>query len=87
MANPVLVPCPVGLWTKVATNVKSGNIWIMDRMSDYFHTYRDTGESAPSSDDEAVRLAYPGRRIESDISIDVYIKAKTQDGIVRVDTL
>ena len=85
MASPVLVDTPVGVWTKVATAVKTGNIWIINSSANYYHTYRDTGITAPTTDAEAVKLMIPGKKIESSIDIDVYIKATGADGRVRVD--
>jgi len=85
MSNPLLVDCPSNTWTKVATNVTVGSIKIMsDTPNVYFHTYRETGDAAPTN----VNI---GKAFEdsADIShsqgIDVYIMAQNKDGRVRVD--
>ncbi len=88
MANPAVVDCPADTWTKVATAVKTGGVWIMDTgPSVYKHTYRDTGDSAPTDDTDAID--FEGRDylpISSDVDIDVYIKPARKVGRVRVDS-
>jgi hypothetical protein len=87
MANPVIVPCPADVWTQVAAGVKLGNVWIINKTPDYFHTYRNAGDPAPTTNAEAVKLPIPGMPIKSTITIDVYIKAVNTAGSVRVDTV
>lgn len=85
MADPVIVPCPVNAWTKVATNVKTGLVHILKTdPAVYKQTYRLTGGAAPTNDDGAVPFC--GQlEISSTDAIDVYIKAVLEDGNVRVD--
>lgn len=85
MATPVLITVPKDTWTKVLTNVKLGNVWIIDNAAEYYQTYRDSGDAAPTSDAEAVWLPRPGAGVESSIDIDVYILTRKTDGVVRVD--
>jgi len=85
MADPVVTPCPNGVWTKVATAVQTGMVNILQKRANYFHTYRDTGGTAPTNKSEAVHLAPPGGKISSGVDIDVYIWAEPVDGSVRVD--
>lgn len=88
MADPVLVDCPEGQWTKVATNVTSGNIRKISYTPDvYLETYRLTGSAAPTLESEGRRLfeISGSAVISASAAIDVYIWPKEQDGKVRVD--
>jgi hypothetical protein len=86
MSNPATIVTTVNAWTKVATDVKKGWIWIHDSGNTYAHTYRLTGGAAPTQPSEGVRLPNPGAEIKSDIGIDVYIYTTgSGDGKVRVD--
>lgn len=89
MANPVIVPCPVDVWTKVATNVTTGVIHIKDtKPGSYLQTYRMTGEAAPHNTDdlpEGVTINGPREAIEATAGIDVYIMPRGVAGSVRVD--
>jgi hypothetical protein len=86
MANPLMVDCPVDIWTKVATNVTAGSVLISRNTGPtYIQTYRLTGEAAPINEDDAILIEQPGEKIESLLGIDVYVKAKNEDGEVRVD--
>lgn len=87
MANPTLISCPVDEWTLVASGIKLGSVWIVDRSAEYYHTYRDYGSLVPVTDAEAVKLPIPGLRIRSDIQIDVYILARNVNGVVRLDRI
>lgn len=90
MANPVIVACASNVWTKVATNVTSGQVHIKDNKAEkYLQTYRTTGEAAPDDDDdlaEGIPLLYPTTQIEATAGIDVYIMPRGAAGSVRVDT-
>ena len=86
MANPVLVVCPAGAWTKVATNVTTGYIHVLDNSpSAYYQTYRTTGGAAPTDLTEAVKFD-GSMEIKSSVGIDVYVWANGDIGSVRVDT-
>lgn len=86
MANPVIVETTLNAWTKVATNVRVGFIWIKDSTKTYLHTYRATGGAAPTDQGEGIEMCIPGREINSQVAIDVYIYTTGDDnGKVRVD--
>lgn len=86
MADPTTVQCPADAWTKVATNVTEGQIWIKNTSPGvYKHTYRLTGNPAPANDDDAIPFYGPMIPISSSAAIDVYIKPTNRIGEVRVD--
>lgn len=88
MPNPVVIPIPIGQWTKVATNVTTGFIHLMDTKTRiYLQTYRLTGEAAPLAGDrdEAAKIQFPGEPISATEGIDVYIWVDKDPGEVRVD--
>lgn len=88
MANPAIVACPVNVWTKVATNVTTGQVHIKDtRPGVYLHTYRMTGGAAPTAGDpsEGVQFDGPSTPIAAAAAIDVYIMPRNSAGAVRVD--
>ena len=89
MANPVVVPCAKDVWTKVATNVISGQIWRLSSKPKYYHTYRDTGGDAPEDLTEAVPIFVDGNIDREEIAavsgIDIYIYCRRSAGSVRVD--
>lgn len=85
MADPVITPCPANAWTKVATNVTSGAVWILSTSPGlYLQTYRDTGGTAPVDDSDGVQFEV-GLKISALAGVDVYIYAQGKDGSVRVD--
>lgn len=85
-ADPLIVETPKDVWTKVATNVTSGFVWVLNTAPNvYSQTYRLTGEAAPTLFDEAVTLEKPGAPISASVAIDVYIRPIAVDGSVRVD--
>ena len=92
MADPVLVSTPKDVWTKVATNVTSGQILkLYEQPQGYFYTHRLTGTSAPSATtdkDESVEI-FRGNsnseKIENSVGIDIYIMCTVAAGKVRVD--
>lgn len=77
MANPTTVSCLPNRWTKVATNVYRGNIFIQDPVGFLIYgSYRLTGGNAPTTIDDATESTLEDRfLIESTQSerIDVYI--------------
>jgi len=86
MNNPTIVACPKDAWTKVATNVQIGNIWLgITDPGQYSQTYRLTGGIAPTLAAEGAPIPRPGIGINSSVGIDVYVWASNKDGSVRVD--
>ena len=87
MANPIFVACPADQFTKIATAVTTGQIWKAQSTAVYLQTYKLTGEAAPSSRDEGMKLFANGdsEEISSSEFIDVYVYAIGSAGRVRVD--
>lgn len=86
MANPVIVACAADVWTKVATAVLTGNIWVKDKPSGgMMQTYRLTGDPAPTLETESMPILDIGIAINNSVGIDVYIYSKGGSGSVRVD--
>lgn len=88
MANPIIVACSADTWTKVATNVTTGQVHIKNtRPVVYLHTYRMTGDAAPAAGDssEGVQFDGPSTPISAAAAIDVYIMPRDVAGSVRVD--
>ncbi len=87
MANPVIVPCPKGAWTKVATNIVAGQLHNKATLAAYFQTYRETGDPVPTGLTEAVRIFAKSKSatILNSSNIDVYLYCKKFAGSVRVD--
>lgn len=84
MADPAVVDCPKGVWTKVATNVTTGLVHILKTdPSAYYQTYRDTGGAAPADLSDAVPFDSP-LQISASAGIDVYVQPNGEDGSVRV---
>ncbi len=73
MANPIDINTDPGAWTKVATNVTYGVIYIVLSEVLYSHTYRLTGEDAPINQEEGVPINVNMVEIGSVEPIDVYI--------------
>jgi hypothetical protein len=86
MPNPNLVSCPADTWTKVATNVTTGNIWIADKSPNkYLQTYVLTGQAAPAGTAIGIAIVGDGMPIANTVGIDVYIYPIGELGKVRVD--
>jgi len=92
MADPVIVITPKDVWTKVATDVVSGQILqLSEQPQGYFYTHRLTGTSAPSATTnknesvEIFRGSSNSETIENSVGIDIYIMCTVADGKVRVD--
>ena len=88
MANPEVIPCPKDDWTKIATNVTTGQVHkLLKDPGIYLFTYRDTGDAAPTDLSDAVPLFDEGNQVQiSNISgIDIYVYTKGAAGSVRVD--
>lgn len=88
MADPAITAIPKDVWTKVATNVTTGMIHILNvDPNNYLYTYRDTGGGAPANpttDPEAVPFN-PALQISAAAGIDVYVMTRGVNGSVRVD--
>lgn len=88
MTNPLIVACPADEWTKIATDVTSGNVHrILKNPDVYLQTYRDTGDAAPTTTVEGVPVfvGAGSAEISASVGIDVYIYAAGAAGSVRVD--
>lgn len=84
MAKPKIKNLPKNTWIKVATNATSGMVWALTAGPVYLHTYRPTGQAAPTSRAEGVKLD-ESIQVYSSEGIDVYVMAAEYDGKVRVD--
>jgi hypothetical protein len=84
---PVLIDCPKDTWTLVAANVTTGFLRIKKTTPMYYHTWRATGETAPSNFDDAVALEKPCHTFGLSFvdPADIYIYCKSGDGQVRMD--
>ena len=85
MADPVITPCPEGVWTKVAASQTAGKVHIMSTAPDkYLQTYRDATGIAPTLITEGVPFTEL-LTISAAAVVDVYIWPQGADGSVRVD--
>lgn len=86
-ADPILIIVTKDTWQKVATDVTTGQIHIVNTGPDsYSQTYRVTGNSPPTLFDEAVRMHWgTAQNISSSSGIDVYVYCKGKDGKIRLD--
>ena len=87
-SNPVIVPCAVGAWTKIATAVTAGRVYkLSTQPAGYMQTIRVTGDLAPTANTDGADLFDNAKSepIASDSAIDVYVKAIGAAGSVRVD--
>lgn len=90
MADPIFVNCEEDEWTKVATNITTGQIHKMKEAPfSYIHTYRTTGGDAPGGGIEEGVKIFLGHTISEVVSfvaaIDLYIMCIKESGRVRVD--
>ena len=93
MANPELIRCPKNQWTKIATNVVSGQIHKKtEKPQEYLSTFRETGDPGPENTEEGKEEGVPifidnivSEEIKNSTGIDIYIYPVTDDGLVRVD--
>jgi len=85
MADPATVSCPADAWTKVASAVTTGQVWILDTTPRYVQTYRTAGNPAPTDDALAGPFQGESMLISAGAPIDVYIKPRGSAGKVRVD--
>jgi len=85
MASPVKISCTKDTWVKVATAVRSGNVWISKPLAIYSQSYVATGAAAPPDDmSTACPLPEPGLPISVDAPSDIYVYAHGYDGEVIV---
>ena len=87
MADPATVACPANVWTKVATDILTGQIHKKLTRTVYLQTYRETGNPDPTLQSEGVPAFPdgPSEEISSNVPIDVWIFAVGKAGSVRVD--
>jgi len=94
MANPVSVPCPKDVWTKVIENKTSGNVYIQVATNvhtrDFPRVYfarKDTGEDAPVDGSIAVAAMAECTTLvlENSVASDLYIMPTVEDQNVLVD--
>ena len=86
VSDPAVIACTKDAWTKVAADVTSGMIHILSGApNQYSHTYRVTGNAAPSDLADAITLQYVSTSISAPGAIDVYVYAHGVAGSVRVD--
>lgn len=90
MVNPTIIPIPINVWTKVATNVKEGAVLPLTRIASggYLQTTRVSGDQAPTDGDESEGKTIPwdGASVKTKLAIDVYITVTGEKpGRVRVD--
>ena len=96
MANPVIVTCAENTWTRVAENVTSATIYLLtnpiyrpieNRPLQYYQTYRNTGDAAPTDLTDAINVSWNDRGFEfsNPDSSDIYVYAVDAEGSVRVD--
>lgn len=88
MPDPVNVPCPADVWTKVATSVSNAIVKIVKTTPNvYLETYRITAAAAPADNSGANPIDASGQLIVSSGElVDIYIQPVRKAGIVRVDT-
>ena len=86
MAHKEIIALTKDTWTKVATDVQSGQVVILNNApGSYLHDFKATGEAAPTDDSMALSFDKSGiEEIKSSFSIDVYIKARGAAGSVLV---
>jgi hypothetical protein len=85
MADPVIVPCTKDAWTKVATAVTAGQVWLKDVRPYYRQAYVMTGNPAPTDLSKAVDFQGLVMEIKAQAAIDVYLYSGGSAGSVRVD--
>ena len=86
MASPAIVTLPSDTWIKVATAVTTGQVHkLTQRPTQVLHTYRATGEAAPSDLSEGIPMSKKSIPIRSLDPIDIYLYAQGEEMKVRVD--
>lgn len=85
MANPAITSVPQGAWTKVMDNVLTGHIYPTNNDYAIYHTYRETGGTAPTNPEEGVLLESSGLAVSRVAGVDVYLYSYLGNTKVRVD--
>jgi hypothetical protein len=80
----VVTITPKDTWQKIATNVQSGQVWILNGIVEYLVTYRPTAGGAPTTQEEGVDLE-DVHVIQASAGVDVYVMALRGEGKVRID--
>jgi len=78
MADPTSVTCTAGAWTKVATSVTTGRVYVGDSGKNYARTYNATGTGVPAdavATTTAIGLdeGQGGNAITHNANIDIYV--------------
>ena len=82
----VIVPCPVGVWTIVATNVTTAIISKKITGPDnYYHNYALTGTDAPTTLADGILMTETTIEYNNSVAIDIYIWTQGVAGSVGVD--
>ena len=88
MSASAPIVCTANVWVKVATAVTSAVVHKLSLLPGmYKQTFVDTGDAAPTDDDNAI-AAFNGCNsfiFSESTSSDIYIKAVKKAGSVRVD--
>ena len=85
MADPVKVLTPKAQWTKIATAITVGQVYLHELTPDYYLIdYRATGEAAPSDFETAVKPEGIRTEIINGFPIDVYFYCNEIGGEVIV---
>lgn len=79
----VMVPCPEGVWTKVATNVNTAIIHIKIT-SRYYHNFALTGAGAPITLADGIFFR-DSVEYNNAVKIDIYVWCQGSAGSVGVD--
>lgn len=87
MANPAIIACALGQYTKVATNVTEGVIRLDQATDpgDVLQTFRLTGQGAPTDGAEGRQFPMKDYPIGAIAGIDVYLWPLKRAISVRVD--
>ena len=89
MSASAPITCTADTWVIVATNVTSATIHKLSNSPNvYKQTHVDTGGSAPANDDNAISAfsSCDSRVFDEGTASDIYIKAVSVAGSVRVDS-
>jgi hypothetical protein len=86
-SNPVLIDCPKGEWTKVATDVVNGFLRLDQATDpeDVLQTHRLTGGAAPTLSKEGRQFSQKDLPIIATEGIDVYVWPLVRAISLRVD--
>lgn len=86
MASPTAISLVKDTWTKIATAVTQGNVWIVEPKPSYSHYYAVTGASpsAATMTANASPMPEPGLPISCDEKCDIYVRANGYAGKVVV---